>query len=200
MTPLYTRAPLSPLSCSFNCADCRCSVPYRAGIMDLQVQISESNILFSITSSARTLVLFFTPNAPRPHGSSFFNVALSCTRVWGSRLCVHWLYLFTASQRLKKKKKCSNAGSCYCCRYRAKATHTLGKVSNAQSHSRGSVYEEHLLWFIAHKAASVMNLMCSRQSWRSEKLWILKRRQLVCLQQDFYYISARFVFSDSNEY
>lgn len=46
-----------------------------------------------------------------------------------------------------------------------------GKVSNAQSHSRGSVYEEHrLLWFIAHRAASVMNLMCSRQSWRSEKL------------------------------
>lgn len=46
-----------------------------------------------------------------------------------------------------------------------------GKVSNAQSHSRGSVYEEHrLLWFIAHRAASVMNLMCGRQSWRSEKL------------------------------
>lgn len=98
-------ATLSPPSCSFNCADCRCSVPYRAGIMDLQVQISESNILFSITSSACTLVLFFMPNAPRPRESFFFNVALSCTMVWGSLLCVHWLYLSTASQRLKKKKK-----------------------------------------------------------------------------------------------
>lgn len=98
-----------------------------------------------------------------PCGSSFFYfVLLSAVLVMLSVQCT-LILPSTASPCLKKKKKVlmirADAKNCYIkFSYSAKATGRLGNVSNAQSQSRGSVYERCcLLRFIAHGAASVMN-------------------------------------------
>lgn len=129
----------------------------------LEAQIKSANPVSFLSLPLTTYCMpasFFMFSAPC--GSSFFYfVLLSAALVMLSVQCT-LILPSTASPCCKKKKVLmirADAKNCYIkFSYSAKATGPLGNVSNAQSQSRGSVYERCcLLRFIAHGAASVVN-------------------------------------------